>query len=121
VSRCISKKPFNVRLSRSVPLSPWYTDGTLPIHFLFSRKLRAHGSTLLLRMLPAIRRDLVRCSVSLKRGRKLSGLRRAQAISSVTRIIATALLTLDDCSLVFLLQVQTKFFFAVNVLPSCSI
>ena len=43
-----------------------------------------------------------------------------QAIRSVIRIIATALLTLDDCSFVFLLQVQTKFFLAVNVFPSCS-
>jgi hypothetical protein len=38
--------------------------------------------------------------------------RRPQAIRSVIRIIATALLTLDACSLVFLLQVQTKFFLA---------
>jgi hypothetical protein len=78
-------------------------------------------SPLIVRMHPDVRRDLVRCSVSFERGRQLSGLRRPQAISSVTRIIATALLTLDDCSLVFLLQVQTKFFFAVNVFPSCSI
>jgi hypothetical protein len=44
--------------------------------------------------------------------------RRPQAIRSVIRIIATALLTLDACSFVFLLQVQTKFFLAVNVFPS---
>jgi hypothetical protein len=48
-------------------------------------------------------------------------LRRPQAIRSVIRIIATALLTLDACSLVFLLQVQTKFFLAVNGFPSWSI
>jgi hypothetical protein len=38
--------------------------------------------------------------------------RRPQAIRSVIRIIPTALLTLDVCSFVFLLQVQTKFFLA---------
>ena len=37
--------------------------------------------------------------------------RRPQAIRSVIRIIPTAL-TLDVCSFVFLLQVQTKFFMA---------
>ena len=47
-----------------------------------------------------------------------SGLHRLQAIRSVIRIIATALLALDACSLVFLLQVQTKFFLAVNGFPS---
>jgi hypothetical protein len=38
----------------------------------------------------------------------------------VIRIVATALLTLDESSFVSLLQVQTKFFLAVNVFPSCS-
>ena len=47
--------------------------------------------------------------------------REPQAIRSVIRIIATTLLTLDACSFVFLLQVQTKFFLAVNVFSSCSI
>ena len=47
--------------------------------------------------------------------------RRPQAIRSLIRIIATALLTLDEVSLVFLLQVQTKFFLAVNGFPSWSI
>src|ERR1700730_9680964 len=48
-------------------------------------------------------------------GASYSSLRRPQAIRSVIRIIATALLALDACSLVILLQVQTKFFLAVNV------
>ena len=46
-----------------------------------------------------------------------SGLREPQAVRSVIRIIATTLLTLDACSFVFLLQVQTKFFLACERLP----
>jgi hypothetical protein len=47
--------------------------------------------------------------------------KRGYAIRSVILIIPTALLSLNACSFVPLLQVQTKFFFAVKVLPSCSI
>jgi len=54
----------------------------------------------------------------MKEAASIGGLRRPQAIRSVIRIIATALLALDACSLVFLLQVQTKFFLAVNCFPS---
>src|SRR5262249_33830928 len=39
---------------------------------------------------------------------------------SVIRIIATTRPSLNACSFVSLLQVQTKSFLAVNVLPSCS-
>ena len=54
----------------------------------------------------------------MKEAASIGGLGRPQAIRSVIRIIATALLALDACSLVFLLQVQTKFFLAVNGFPS---
>src|SRR6266566_9948428 len=43
-----------------------------------------------------------------------------QAFKSVIRMIATTLPGLDTCSFVSLLQVHTKFFLAVKVLPSCS-
>src|SRR5262249_27234542 len=43
-----------------------------------------------------------------------------QAFRSVIRIIATTRPSLNACSFVSLLQVQTKSFLAVNVLPSCS-
>jgi hypothetical protein len=46
---------------------------------------------------------------------------RPQAFRSVIRMIATTLPSLNACSFVSLLQVQTKFFLAVKVLPSCSI
>src|SRR5947208_15539201 len=43
-----------------------------------------------------------------------------QAFRSVIRMIATTFPSLNACSFVPLLQVQTKFFFAVKVFPSCS-
>jgi hypothetical protein len=33
VPKCV--KPFDIRLSRSVPVSLWYTDGTWAFQFLF--------------------------------------------------------------------------------------
>jgi hypothetical protein len=44
--------------------------------------------------------------------------REPQAFRSVIRMIATTLPSLTTCSFVSLLQVQTKFFLAVMVLPS---
>src|SRR6266550_1468232 len=43
-----------------------------------------------------------------------------QAFRSVIRIIATTLPSLNACSFVSLLQVQTKFFLAVKVFSSCT-
>src|SRR2546427_7910678 len=43
-----------------------------------------------------------------------------QAIRSVILITATTLPSLNACSFVFFAQVQTWFFFAVKVLPSCT-
>ncbi len=42
------------------------------------------------------------------------------AFKSVIRMIATTRPSLAECSIVSLLQVQTKFFLAVKVLPSCT-
>ena len=42
------------------------------------------------------------------------------AFKSVIRMIATTLPSLAECSIVSLLQVQTKSFLAVKVLPSCT-
>jgi hypothetical protein len=46
---------------------------------------------------------------------------RPQAFSSVIRMIPTTFPSLNACSFVPLLQVQTKFFLAVKVIHSCSI
>jgi hypothetical protein len=58
----------------------------------------------------------------LGRGRPLFLIRGSepQAFKSVIRIIATTLPSLAACSIVPLLQVQTKSFFAVKGLPSCT-
>src|SRR6266849_5398492 len=42
------------------------------------------------------------------------------AFKSVIRMIATTRPSFAECSIVSLLQVQTKFFLAVKVLPSCT-
>jgi hypothetical protein len=56
-----------------------------------------------------------------KRDHAGSACKQLQAFRSVMRMMAATRPSLNACSFVSLLQVQTKSFLAVNVFPSCSI